>query len=438
MAFLVIPNEVRADRALVWVGAIDENFDPASVRLDYGAGEVQVEGWSNWATESGARRISFCRVLLTGLDPRRTYPLRLRVGRWVVADGSLTTLPDRLPVAGEKPFTVLLGSCFYRAEDREGAVGRQYALLPERPDIKILCGDQVYLDNPPGEFLVPRLRPGQWLEDRSFDAYAKTWTQSLAAGGFNELLKHGGNFFTSDDHEFWNNAPDRGLNVLGYTTTRAQRDTWYKIARKLFETFQTPQSFTGFRVGPLSFCILDTRINRRPDRAALITDADLAGVRDWVAGLEGPGVLVLGQPLLAEEGSKADWGLRDYPEFRRIVELLRSSEHWIVLLTGDVHFGRMASCPLRHDLGTRLVEIISSPMQLVPLAKGRWRPAPEVFAPVTTADNFWTDEKNHFLTLEFWAASASRVQLNVRYWPIDKAGSPPRGVPVNRHPIELA
>jgi len=438
MAFLAIPNEVRADRAVVWVGAINENFDRNSVRLEYGVGDVQVGGWLDFATDSREFRIAYQRVMLTGLEARRTYPLRLRVGANVVADGSLTTLPDALPTVGDKPFTVLLGSCFFRREDREGAVGRQYSLLPERPDIKILCGDQVYLDNPPGDFLVPRLRPQRWLEDRSFKTYLDTWTQSFAAGGFGEMLKHGGNFFTSDDHEFWNNAPDRGLNVLTYTTTRGQRDAWLKIARTLYGIFQTTQSFTGFRVGPLSFCVLDTRVNRQPDRASLVPATDLDGVREWVAGLDGPGVLVIGQPLLADEGSKADWGLRDYPEFRRLVELLRASEHWIVVLTGDVHFGRMASCPLRLDRGTRLIEIISSPMQLVPLAKGKWTPAPEVFGPVTTEANFWTDEKNHFLTLEFWAASASRVQMNVKYWPIDKVGTMPRGVPVNRQPIELA
>lgn len=436
MAFLVIPNEVRSDQALVWVGAINENFDPTGVVLEYGGNQQPVAGWINWATKSGKHRISFQRVLLAGLDARRNYPLRLRVGGNVVADGSVTTLPDHLPNAGEKPFTVLLGSCFFRREDREGAVGRLYSMLPERPDIKILCGDQVYLDNPPTDFVIPR--DAEWLEDRSFKSYADTWTQSSSAGGFREMLKHGGNFFSSDDHEFWNNAPDRGLNVLSFTLTKAQRNAWLRIARDLYQIFQTTSSFTGFRVGPVSFCILDTRVNRQPDRSSLIPPADLAGLRAWAEGLEGPGVLVIGQPLLAEEGSAKDWGLRDYPEFAQIVELLKESEHWVVVLTGDVHYGRMASCPLRLDRGTRLVEVISSPMQLVPLAKGKWVEAPRVFSQPTTEPNFWKDEKNHFLTLEFSAASASRVHLNVKYWPIDKAGAPPRGVPVNQHPIELA
>jgi hypothetical protein len=436
MPFLVIPNEVRADRALVWVAAINEQFDAGGARLEYGADSVAVPGWVDWATESREFRIAYQRVLLTGLDPRRTYPLRLRVGNSVVADGSVTTLPDHLPGIGERPFTLLLGSCFYRREDREGAVGRQYALLPDRPDLKILCGDQVYLDNPFQDFILPR--SWGWLEDRSFKSYLDTWTQSFSSGGFNELLKHGANFFTSDDHEFWNNAPDIGLNVPVFTSKQSWRERWFDIARNLYQIFQTPNSFTGFRVGPVSFCVLDTRVNRRPGRAALVSPADMEGVRRWVAGLDGPGVIVVGQPLLAEEGDKRDWGLRAYPEYREIVELLRASEHWIVVLTGDVHFGRMASCPLRLDRGTRLVEIISSPMQLVPLAGGTFTPAPEVFSPVTTEDNYWTDEKNHFLTLEFWAASASRVHLNVKYWPIDKAGTLPRAVPVTRHPIELA
>ena len=50
----------------------------------------------------------------------------------------------------------MLGSCFFAREDPNGNVGRTYMNLPSaaRPHIKFLCGDQVYLDNPPQDCRV--------------------------------------------------------------------------------------------------------------------------------------------------------------------------------------------------------------------------------------------------------------------------------------------
>lgn len=155
MAFLVVPNEVRNDgsvsRAIVWLGAINENLHPATATLQYNADEVAPNsGWQDFATHDGNYRIRYQRLTLTNLSARTLYDLTFRIGGSAVATASVTTLPDRLPVAGEKPFTVLLGSCDFHHEDKAGAVGQTYLHLPPgaEPDIKILCGDQVYLDNP--------------------------------------------------------------------------------------------------------------------------------------------------------------------------------------------------------------------------------------------------------------------------------------------------
>ena len=97
-------------------------------------------------------------------------------------------------------------------------MGRTYMNLPSaaRPHIKFLCGDQVYLDDPWHDFLNP-FRSRNWLEHRSFKIYLDNWSQQTAEGGFGQLLKNGANFFSSDDHEFWNNAPDIGLTVPFFT-----------------------------------------------------------------------------------------------------------------------------------------------------------------------------------------------------------------------------
>ncbi len=178
MPFLVVPNEVYANDATIWVAGINENFDPATSILEYGPNQKALHpGWRDFGTIDGKNRIRYQRVPLNDLSPRQSYSLGLRVGGELKADGSITTLPDRLPVAGERPLTVLLGSCYYGREDKAGAVGQTYTQLPHeaRPDVKFLCGDQVYLDNPPQDFLNP-FNGKSWLQARSFKTYVDTWT----------------------------------------------------------------------------------------------------------------------------------------------------------------------------------------------------------------------------------------------------------------------
>jgi hypothetical protein len=424
MAYLLIPNDVTASQANVWVAAINETSDLTTAALECDMQQPPLgANWQTWTSSDGKNSVRYQRVVIQNLSPRKTYSLRFRVGGELKADASVTTLPTELPAIGQPSFTVLLGSCFYKREDEAGEVGKTYTSLPfgARPEVKILCGDQVYLDNPPAHFIIPR--SASWLENRSFRTYLDTWTQSTLNGGFHQLLKNNANYFCSDDHEFWNNAPDMGLNVPLFTATQSQRNTWFKIARGLHEVFQTDQPLKTFRVGALSMCIVDTRINRASGRARFMDPNHLQFVGNWIQSLPGPGALVVGQPLLAEKGSKKDWGLPDYPQYAELVKYLRASQHSILILTGDVHFGRIASCDLRPELGTKLIEIISSPMQLVPLAGGTFTEAPRVFGPVKTEADFW-DKKNHFLTLEFNASSPQRVRMQVKYWPIMKNGSP--------------
>src|SRR5437870_2023725 len=240
MAFLIIPNEVSSNTATIWVAAINENFDPATTVLEYGTDQLALNaGWTDFVTEDKKNRISYQRITLNNLSPRKWYPLVLRVAGDQKADGSVITLPDRLPNASDRPFTVLLGSCYFGREDKFGDVGRTYLNLPNqaKPEIKILCGDQVYLDNPPQDFIIPRGH--DWLQARSFKTYADSWTQWILGGGFNQMLKHEANFFSSDDHEFWNNAPDVGLNVPVFTSSKSGRESWWAIGHEMFRIFQT-------------------------------------------------------------------------------------------------------------------------------------------------------------------------------------------------------
>jgi hypothetical protein len=182
--------------------------------------------------------------------------------------GQMKTIPWSLPGPLDPPFIVMLGSCYFGRQDPEGAVGRTYMNLPAaaRPDVKFLCGDQVYLDNPPQDFLNP-FRSRDWLEHRSFKTYLDTWTQQTTEGGFGQLLKNGANFFSSDDHEFWNNAPDVGLNVPFFTLTQKGRDQWWAIAQNLYRIFQTvPSGPVTFKIDPLVILHLRNALLPRPRR----------------------------------------------------------------------------------------------------------------------------------------------------------------------------
>jgi hypothetical protein len=183
-------------------------------------------------------------------------------------------------------------------------VGKTYRCLPEeqQPDIKVLCGDQVYLDNPWYETTLKWYRsnriPGSFRE-MLLNKYWDTWTHASGEGtGFRQLLRHGANYFCSDGHEFWNNAPYFGGVGLANTVTRSQRRWWFREAGRLFRVFQSPSPLLEIEVPPLSFRVVDTRINRDTYGERFMRPENLDAVKEWIASLDGPGVLMVGQPLL--------------------------------------------------------------------------------------------------------------------------------------------
>jgi len=73
-------------------------------------------------------------------------------------------------------------------------------------------------------------------------------------------------------------------------------------------------------------------------------------------------VLVVSQLLLRGKGSTHDHSLADFTtQYQQLIRLLSGSKHDIVVLTGDVHFGRIASVPLNAS-GVRLIEVVASPL----------------------------------------------------------------------------
>jgi hypothetical protein len=168
---------------------------------------------------------------------------------------------------------------------------------------------------------------------------------------------------------------------------------------------------------------------------------DLQAVEQWIQNLPGPGVFVVGQPVFCGktgrlQGTFGDWNLPDYDQYSELARMLVQSPHSIAILSGDVHYGRIAQCTL--SSGHELIEVIASPMSLVDKkAEGSWEEAPDLFPPFavpgvvraqvhTLPKETFSPIDSHFLTLEF-SGSGAQVRMTVRFWPVRRQGSSPSG-----------
>jgi hypothetical protein len=440
--YSLVPHEVSTNTVNLWVAAIDEALSVEELQLAPDmSGQMTAKNATQWPMEAHLPRIRYREIEITGLAPRQTYSFALTAASQRVAEAKVTTLPKELPLRGDKPFVVLLGSCFSCREDEEGKVGNTFFQLPHsaRPDVKILAGDQVYLDSPWQRFATG-VHTLPELQAIFVDHYKGTWGQE---DGFARLLKEGANYFCSDDHEFWNNAPNIASFIQDTWSPFGKREEWWKAARELYCVFQAGKPIQKFEVPPVSFLLADTRMNRSNKQTDFMLKSDLDEIGQWVDGLKGPGVLVIGQPLLQTStgffsGHLKDWNLPDYEQYHQLAGIVGRSNHTLVILTGDVHYGRIARSSLRS--GAELIEIIASPMSLVDKnAKGVWEPAPVVFpavrpesatpaslarSGVITEPSFSPNDA-HFLTLEFTRQGVGAL-LRLRHWPIVTRGVTPR------------
>ena len=368
----------------------------------------------------------------------------------ILRDGQFSTLPDALPAVGAKPFTVGLGSCFYNHRDG-GQAAASYKALYERggdvsPDVTFLSGDQVYLDI---GFDSLSLIPKEVRERIACD-YAEHW-QALGS-----MLTRGGTWMLPDDHEYWNDFPfyDSPLPTLLALKLAHVRSAWKAAAKDAVMNVQRSIRVETFSIGnELSFCLADLRSWRSKSR--FLPEQDFELLADWARNLTSPGVLVVPQPLIVEQ-EKQERNLRSFPrQYAQLLEALGSSGHDVVLLSGDVHFGRIASAPLGSK-GGRLVEIISSPMSnltgLNGIATAVPRQSPSLFPDRGTAvRNGWERVKvdygngdwavstkpgiipsaypmprtrEHFMTVSFCRDGLGGVRLEANAWRVrERSGS---------------
>lgn len=438
MRYAVVPRHYllgaggEVERAVIWVCAVAEHVGaprppPGIVR--YGHDEAPV----TWRYDFDARVYADEVVVPVG-DARDVAQLEIDGQR--KASAAVAAPPRSLPGRGARPYTALVGSCYGVRNDPASRLARAAETLAAKGvtvDVKFLCGDQVYLDTPPD--YAWHERPRDELAEKFLGEYVQTWSDA----GLLPLLREGATYFTADDHEFWNEYP--AMRGTGGRTA-----AWESLARELFALFQRREEPAPFSAGAVSFFALDTRLDRSDDRSTFAPPARLDALRRWLGALRGPGVLVLGETFFGERGSigmsaskvlgdilsepTISGVLQEHAQYAELASMLARSGKTVVLLAGDVHWGRIADCTLSN--GTRLVEVVSSPMTLADGGFSRigrpWTRAPSPFAvgdlsgDVTTvalpSGEFYRPEHDHFCTLEF-STDDDGVRLAVRHWDVN-------------------
>ncbi|CCO46168.1 putative alkaline phosphatase D/APaseD PhoD [Vibrio nigripulchritudo SOn1] len=431
-----------------------------------------------WERPFRALKQRFYKVVeVTGLNSNQTYYVDFvrgtrhvnakTIDEHVVETGSLRTLPTSLSEAD--PFVVMMGSCYFNDDDEKGQAAKAYTHLyfngepQEKPHVKFLTGDQVYLD-----IGLDSLSPviGE-VHQRIAADYADTWRSNR------KLYRHGGCWFLADDHEYWNNYPyAQGTNpyLWAITFSKKVKAAWTKSARDGVKRIQRVEPFRTFDVGDdLSFCFVDLRSDRdkRTPPKSMVTKRVFKQLIDWAKNLNKIGILVLPQPLIVEAGSDSDYNLANYEaQYKALWEALAHSGNDIVCLSGDVHFGRIANVKLGNG-NAKLHEMISSPMSnITPINGGKYSAAtPQKIKKLPSFiggdykvhyDGVWCTRsevvskwymledyyqtKEHFMTLSFTRSAEGNVELDVQAWLVrdcDRTGKPKKQFS-NRKPIVLS
>ena len=378
----------------------------------------------------------------------------IQLNEKVLSRGQFSTLPNQLST--EKPFVVALGSCFYSEADN-GLTSKAYSQLyfngneEYKPDIKLLTGDQVYLD-----IGLDSLSPiSKDIRTRIADDYAHTWQMQR------KMFRNGATWFLADDHEYWNNFPQTSSSnpyLWMITASTKAKNIWREAAKCGVENVQQIRRVRTFTLGDdLSFCLVDCRSSRQQgsNPQNFIPKKDFDAVIQWVENLVSPGVLVLPQPLLVNQGGLEDYNLANYQrQYAKLIHTLSQSEHDIVCMSGDVHYGRVASVPIGNK-GTMLYEIISSPMSNLTGLDGKFAASsPEKVCDFPTIDikgllpqkvlyqknwavstecvSKWylpdyNKTKEHFMTVSFKKTKDDNTEMNIQAWKIrdvDSSGFP--------------
>ena len=485
MSLILYPRAAPADRLRIWVGAFKRtkapvlswflNDAPANPNELRPISSVRPDEMLSVGESPGTVQRAFTGVYeFAGLTPDTSYRVRVAADGAEPATLETRTLPDSVPTQLDRSFNVLLVSCFHQAEDRGGLAGTIVSQLKahSKPHLTILAGDQVYLDLPTLQNFPNEL---PWLARKFEEDYVLNWSDRKA---YAEVLGAAPSISCPDDHEYWNNYPHVSPFIANSRTTEGQ-DRWRAAAQASYEAFQLayPAALGQpviLDVNPLSFFFADTRTNKDFNRKFTMTDKardDLSNWVDHVIASKLFGVFVSGQSLFSQPagrftGAVGDYDLanyEDYPKIMRTLQRLADARRPLLCLTGDVHWGRVATTKDIRTGRTAFAEVISSPASLVSTVGadqgkrliaaigglfGNKNPWPRHSDPATLPTFLASDvfaggfpsakvhgqRGNHVVMLHF-RQQGGGLELRIKYWPIHMDST--IGRPVEVGPIDL-
>jgi len=452
--YTIVVHEVTTTSVKLWIGALSPSMgkpknwqllikkaDTIKKRKDEEGDVISTESYGDeWLRPFDKLNKRFYTIkTIQNLEPGVHYIIEFKVRseqKWQVLEKVFfTTFPEQLPDISKKPFTVGIGSCFYTEHDG-GDAGQAYEALYNneklRPDIKFLMGDQVYADIGLGWYPLDESD----CQDRIADHYADSWKY------LRSILRRGGTWMISDDHEYWNNFPFyEGFNpyLITLKLNDSFRKRWHNAAKTGVSVIQQVQPVRTFDIGnDISFCVADLRMER--SESGFLLQKSQAKLIAWINNLSTPGVLVIPQPLIAGYGDEKDKNLPDWDQYKDILLAIEKGKHDIVVLTGDVHYGRVSQV-LVGDSDNKLTEIITSPMSNLSEINGIAASGPDLsaknfplvsvngmvknninhIAQVTTESKWWDlrypveRTHEHFMTVEFYLVD-NKVNMNVQAW----------------------
>ncbi|MGE0473263.1 MAG: hypothetical protein AB7P17_06485 [Nitrospirales bacterium] len=358
MSLWVIPGAPFPDGQgwRIWCSHKGESsFTPPTIEVRQGGAVVPVQtAWKLLPVLPGLkRRMGIWSVRLQTPPPPQGGIFEVQVGTNNDADVhtfTWSTLPQQVT---DKGVTFLLASCFWQNNDRDGyyRAGMRELKILCQPQFKMLIGDQVYLD-----------WPIYWnfADKEPIELFAGRYRQYWGDDYYREILQLCPNFITCDDHEYWNDYPEKQKHLL-QAWDDAHRNTYGPVADILYYHFQqclNPDEarWYSFVIEPVSFFVTDTRSEREEfnekGRSHFMSSSQWEALECWQQALMGPGVLVLGQPLFQKDGNYKDHSLsnfkEDYARLWRVIERSLGGEntqgkpHDILVLSGDIHTGRYA------------------------------------------------------------------------------------------------
>jgi hypothetical protein len=205
------------------------------------------------------------------------------------------------------------------------------------------------------------------------------------------------------------------------------------------DAIQQVKTVRTFDIGSdLSFCVADLRSKRSKEH--FVDPASFSQIITWIDNLVSPGVLVIPQPLIAGQGNKNDANLPDWQQYSELLNHIQNGNHDIVVLTGDVHYGRIAKVFVGNS-NNKLVEVITSPISNLSELDGIAADVPNVdekefpvidvvgvnknpidYIDVVETESAWWDlrfpvrrTKEHFMTVDFYRDNGA-VTMKVNAW----------------------